>query len=246
MKITVWDIEASSLNASFGMLLTVCCGDVGEKKIDSYNLLDYKRRGETIFDAERKLLIDVSARLLEADVWLGWYSKKYDLPFVQSRLIKHHLPILPHNFPHIDGWMTAKYRLKLPSNRLATVQDFLGVEHSKTKIDPDSWLLAMSGDKEAMEVILHHNKLDIEVLREVYDRIKPLITDHPHRGLVGPAVECGICASSRMQRRGFHLTRTRKYQRYQCQECGAWTRGTKPVMIVSNMVKDSKRKETAA
>ena len=234
MKITAWDIEASSLNASYGMLLCVCCGNVGEEKIDKFNLHDYKKRGDSVFEAERKLLIDLSARLTEADVWLTWYGKRYDLPFVNSRLLKHDLPVLDPRHPHIDGWQTCKYRLKLPSNRLATIQDFLGTPNAKTKITPDDWLLAMSGDRTAMGTILHHCILDIEVLKQVYEKIKPLIIDHPHKGLIDGRSNCGICGSSRVQRRGWHITRTRKYRRLQCQECGAWSRDNKPAMKIVN------------
>ena len=80
MKIAAFDIEASSLNAAYGMLLCACVGDIGSDKIETFTLRNYRKRGENIFDAERRTLIDISARLLESDVLLGWYSKKFDHP----------------------------------------------------------------------------------------------------------------------------------------------------------------------
>ena len=232
MRISAWDLETSSLNGSFGMILCACVGDVGSKDpVELFSIRDYKRKGKNIFDAERRMLIDLSARLLDSDAWLTWYGRRFDAPMLQTRLLYHRLPVMPTNHPHIDGWYTARFKMKLHSNRLASAQDFLGVKHKKTSIDAESWILALSGDDKAFGTIEDHCVLDIHVLREVYDVIKPLVAQHPNKGLITPDCKCPVCGSNKIQRRGWRLTRTRKYRRYQCQDCSAWFSNTKAEKI---------------
>lgn len=224
MKILAYDIEASNLNADFGIILTFGSKIVGEGEVEILNILDYK--GKDLIKAERRLLIDVSARMLDADVWLGHFSTYYDLPFINTRLIYHDLPVLPANFPQLDTWKVARNRLKLRNNRLITISEFLGTEDEKNAIKPEEWLRALSGDRKAMSYIAEHNRRDVLVLEEVYMRLRPLILDHPSKGLIDGRGGCGICGELKLQRRGFHVTRTRRYRRLQCMSCGAWSKST--------------------
>lgn len=229
MRILGFDIEASNLNADFGVVL--CCGfkEVGAGKPYVFNILDYP--GRDIIAQERNLLKDVSEELLTADVWLGHFSTLYDLPFINSRLLYHKLPVLPPNFAHIDTWRIARNRLKLRNNRLITISEFLGTEDEKNAIKPEQWLRALGGHRPSMAYIVDHCRRDVLVLEEAYSRLRPLVLDHPSRGLVDGRGGCGVCGA-RIQKRGYHITRTRKYQRFQCTECGAWSKGVKPVEVL--------------
>lgn len=226
-----WDLECSGLNADFGIIL--CCGFglVGEKKVEVLNILDYTA-GDLI-KAEKQLLKDISTKLLEADVWLTHYGTWFDLPFVNSRLLYHHLPVLPPNFSHIDTWKISRNRLKLRSNRLITISEFLGTKDEKNAIKPEQWIRALGGHRGSMDYIVDHCRLDINVLREAYDRLRPLVLDHPNRGLVDGRGGCGVCGATKLQKRGYHITRTRKYQRFQCMSCGGWSKGLKPLVTLS-------------
>jgi DNA-directed RNA polymerase subunit RPC12/RpoP len=71
-----------------------------------------------------------------------------------------------------------------------------------------------------------YNKADVVLTEKVYDRLRPWISAHPHMGLwSGEEHVCGNCGSDRLQRRGFKATAISTYQQYQCQACGAWSRG---------------------
>ena len=229
MKITAWDIEASNLSADFGIVL--CCGfkNVGEGKPVVFNILDYA--GKDLIAQERNLLKDISTRLLESDAWLTHYGTWYDIPFVNSRLLYHKLPILPANFSHMDTWKISRNRLKLRNNRLKTISEFMGTEEEKNAIKPEQWIRALGGHRSSMDYIVEHCRRDVLVLEETYIRLRPLVLDHPNRGLVDGRGGCSVCGGESLQKRGFHITRTRKYQRFQCQGCGAWSRGSKPIAI---------------
>ena len=236
MKITAWDIEASNLAADFGVVLCVGFKDVGTGRTQVLNILDYVKDDSNLIKAERRLLKDVSSRLLESDVWLTHFGTHFDLPFINTRLLYHRLPTLPGNFSMIDTWKISRNRLKLRNNRLITISEFLGTEDEKNAIKPEHWLRALGGHRPSMDYIVEHCKRDVLVLEEVYNRLRPLVLDHPNRGLVDGRGGCSVCGATRLVKRGFHITRTRKYQRYQCSSCGSWSKGTKPIQIASGRV----------
>ena len=125
MRILALDIEASNLSADFGIVLTFGSKMVeGEKKTQVLNILDYRTGAGDLIAAEKRLLKDVSKRMMEADVWHTHYGTWYDLVFINSRLLYHRLPVLPSNFPHLDTWKISRNRLKLRSNRLNTISEF--------------------------------------------------------------------------------------------------------------------------
>ncbi len=226
-NILSWDLECSSLNADFGLILTMGYKTVGKGKPVVLNILDYRDKTGDLIKAEKKLLQAISEVLLDSDCWLTHFGTWYDIPFVNSRLIYHNLPILPPTHPHVDTWKISKKHLKLRNNRLITISEFLGTEDEKDAIRPEAWIRALGGNKEAMGVIVEHNRRDVLVLEEVYNRIKPLLGDHPSVAIMDGREGCKNCGENRLQKRGFHVTASRKYQRYQCQSCGAWSRDTK-------------------
>lgn len=233
MNILGFDIEASNLSADFGIVLCVGFKTVGKGKPEVMNILDYLNSSGDLIRAEKKLLKDVTKKLLEADVWLAHYGCYYDLPFINTRLLYHGLPILPPNFSLIDTWRISRNRLKLRNNRLKTIQEFLNLPSEKNAIKPEQWLRALGGHRPSMDYIVEHCKRDVLVLEEAYERLKPLVLDHPNRGLVDGRGGCSVCGANKLQKRGFHITRTRKYQRYQCLSCGAWSKSVKPIQILT-------------
>lgn len=230
MRVTAWDLECSNLSADFGIILCAGFKDVGTGKPHVLNILDYTKTGDLI-RAEKHLLRAISKRLLESDVWLTHFGSWFDIPFVNSRLLYHKLPVLPPSYPHVDTWKVAKNRLKLRNNRLNTVSEFLKTPSEKNAIKPEQWIRALGGHAPSMAYIVKHCRLDVLVLEEAYNRLRPLILDHPSKGLIDGRGGCGVCGSEKLQKRGTHVTRTRKYQRYQCRACGAWSKGTKPLEI---------------
>lgn len=229
MQILALDIEASNLSADFGIILTFGSKVVGKGKVEVLNILDYRGVSGDLITAEKKLLVDISKRMLSADVWLTHYGTWYDLVFINSRLLYHDLPVLPPNYPHVDTWKVSRNRLKLRNNRLATIQEFLKLPSEKNAIKPEQWIRALGGHSPSMNYIVDHNRRDVLVLEEAYNKLRPLIIDHPNKGLLDGRGGCTVCGSTKLHRRGWHVTRTRKYPRYQCQDCGSWSKGTKPI-----------------
>ncbi len=220
-NVVLFDIECTNLNANFGYMLCVGYKKLGEKNGHCISITDFPAFHK---DPTNDYYVTKAAgeALRDADVLIGWYSTKFDLPYLQTRLLYHKLPTLPP-IQHVDGWKIAKYKMKLNSNRLASLSAFLEVE-DKTPLTGPIWIKAAAGHKPSVKYVVDHCIQDVEVLEQVYDRIKPLMTNHPGMGVIlGKLFACPVCGGEKLQKRGYHMSRTRKYQRYHCQKCGAWS-----------------------
>ena len=236
-RILTWDIEATQLNADFGAMLCVGYKWLGEpmKSTTVIGVSDVNGTCKTCATVHRPtddkaLLEEIYPIIASADGWITWFGKGFDERFVNTRLLYHGMkPLPPLGRNHIDGWYTARYKLKLHSNRLASVQSFLGLSDAKTSLYPDAWLKAIYGDPGALNYITHHCYQDVKVLEQAYLKLLPLISVHPNSnlfsGLERPV--CPNCGSTHIQYRGTYYAETKSYPRFQCQACGKWGRDVK-------------------
>lgn len=84
----------------------------------------------------------------------------------------------------------------------------------------------MNDDREAWKTMREYNIQDVILLEQVYEKLQPWVTNHPNFGLFVNSDRpiCPNCGSNHLQKRGTYYTKTLSYQRYHCQECGAWSR----------------------
>jgi uncharacterized protein YprB with RNaseH-like and TPR domain len=223
-KVLLFDLETTNLAANFGVILCGAWKELSERKIHHVSVLD-----SPTFDKDptndRLVVKTMAEALSEADVIVGWYSQKFDFPFLQTRLLAHGMPPMPP-IPHVDGWRIARYKMRLNSNRLASASAFLGVEE-KTPLSGPIWIKAAAGNRRSIKYVIEHCRQDIVVLEQVYRRIRPLSVAHPNTNVINDLADgCPVCgAVGRLQKRGWSIARVSRHQRYCCRECGAWSRG---------------------
>lgn len=225
-RILFFDIESSNLNANFGTILSIGWKWWGVDEVKVKSLLDYPAvfRRDPTNDCK---LVDYFKQVYDtADVTVGWYSSRFDLPMISSKLVEfQRAPLAP--VQHIDLWRTAKYQLKLSSNRLGSVAEFLGIEE-KTPVKGLIWRKACAGHKDSIGYVIEHNRQDVVVLEQAYGRLLPWIVGHPNLNLVlDSSANCPKCGKATLTKQGSRQSLTRQYQRFQCQSCGSWCRSRK-------------------
>lgn len=223
-RIACFDLETSGLNANGGFII---CGSVADPygKIKTFRIDKYKGyRNDTCNDLP--LVTDLVDYLNGMDLWVTFYGARFDVPFLTTRVIHWNsqgarIP-LPANVPHCDLWRTARNKLKLHSNRLASVTQLLG-HQEKTPLDLPVWLRAAGGHKQSLEYIVEHCERDARVLADCYVTLLPLIPAHPHMGILGGSKNsCSNCGSSNVHKRGTYVTVASTRQRLSCNDCGHW------------------------
>lgn len=222
--VDLWDLECTNLNADFGYILCAGIKELGKKTVTTLSIADFPTYKKNPTD-DKLLVKAIRDRLAQSGAWITWYGQRFDQPFLNSRLTYHRLTPLPP-VPHIDGWRIAREKLKLHSNRLASVSSFLEIEE-KTPLNGPIWIKASAGDPAALKYVVKHCKQDVLVLEQAFEQIRQLATSGPNLALIqGKAsTGCPRCGHAVLQRRGYRITAVCKYQRYQCSGCGAWTHG---------------------
>lgn len=169
-----FDIEATDLKGNFGRLLCFSVADVFGN-VTTFRSDDPQFRGEKRRD-ESKLAIAIRDHLETYDVWVGWNSKLYDVPFINTRLLIWDERPLRADIMHIDPmWKAGQGSLTLHSRRLDAVAKTFRLDAQKTPLDPDIWQDAAEGEKEAMDYVVEHCEADVLVLRHAFHILKPLI-----------------------------------------------------------------------
>lgn len=232
-KIVLFDIEATGLVANFGRMLSFAWKSLGDKNVKSQTLATFAARFRKDPTDDSELVRTAVKVLTDADMVVSWYGKRFDVPFIQTRALFHNTRGASVRNPirfippvaHIDGWETARPKLRLNSNRLESVAEFLGV-NSKTRLDPPLWQAAAAGNRGALRYVREHNIEDVVTLEKVYEYIKPLVSGHPNVNIItGGRVNCPVCGGARLEKRGYRPARVRRTPRLRCLECGAWSVG---------------------
>ena len=233
MKITLFDIETAPLIVtSWGLwkpylthdniiqdttLLCAAWKDLDEKAVHSTQINPSDPRND------KAVVKELYSALAKADVLVGHNGDKFDLKTLNARLAFYNLKPLP---PHktIDTLKVARKHFRFTSNRLDYLGGFLGVGH-KLHTDYKLWLDILKGDAKALEQMVKYNKQDVLLLQSVYQKLRPYMTNHPNQRLFEGEV-CPICGTAdSLQKRGMRLNQLTMSQRYQCQECGGWSKG---------------------
>lgn len=170
ITICTFDLETTSLNADFGVLLcSVIKPSFGKPIIlraDKLNKKWDKGRSD-----DSALVKATAEELMKHDCWVAHNGAKFDVPFLRTRIARWGLPPLP-DAKLIDPVQLARNKLRISYNSLERIADFLGV-NTKTTVDGNMWLrAALDGDRQAMNYIVEHCVADVLMLEKVVDAVK--------------------------------------------------------------------------
>lgn len=181
---------------------------------------------DSILSGHRKMIRGVYALLNEADAVCHYNGTKFDIPTLNKEFLLMGLKP-PAPYSQIDLLRTARSRFRLASNKLDFVAQQLGLGKKEHHKGFDLWRECMAKDPEAWATMERYNKQDVVLLEAVYNRLLPWIKNHPNLSVLDGHPCCPNCGGTRSQARGYAVSQTRRYQRFQCTDCGGWHRAQK-------------------
>lgn len=172
-KTACWDLETTGLAATFGRILCASIkplgGEVVTFRIDQDKNYDQHR------GSDRWVVKAIRDELMKYNILVAYNTINFDLPFLQTRLLKHGLSFLPPLIKHVDPLHITRYRLRLHNNDLNSLLNHLRTRHKKTPLLADLWGDAAAGDKKALDKVVTHNIKDVEALEEAFQKLLPFI-----------------------------------------------------------------------
>ena len=185
-----------------------------------------RERKVTVFSdwehGHHEMLRQVHAMLSEADAVATYNGARFDIPKLQGEFLLAGMNPPPPP-TQLDIFKSVR-KLGLISNKLDYVAPLLGLGCKVKHEGLQMWLDVMDGCPKAQAKMARYCAQDVRLLEQVYERVRPYISTHPHLAETKRG-DCGACGSSRLEARGFHRTKAALTQRYQCQACGSWSLG---------------------
>lgn len=185
---------------------------------------------EALEEDDEALIAQVWHLLDEADVVIGHNLRRFDIKKINARFAYYGFPA-PSPYKIIDTLEIAKVRFSFPSNKLNDLCDFLGIGVKADVGGMETWAKAIKGDLEALEHMLEYNNQDINLTRQLYNRLKGFDNNAVNlavmRGGVGKAL-CPTCTSDDIVplENKYVYTPNSRYQAYRCRNCNTNMRST--------------------
>lgn len=181
---------------------------------------------DSVHQSKRKAMLKgIHDIMSDADAIVTWNGDTFDLPTLNREfLVAGMTPPAPYK--RIDLLKTARGKFRFTSNKLEYVGPHLGLGAKVKHPGFELWVGCMAGKDDSWELMKKYNKQDVVLTEKVYDKMRPWITNHPNVGAFTERLAaCPACGGEHLQSRGEAVTKDTKYTRYQCRDCGTWSRG---------------------
>lgn len=173
-----------------------------------------------------KTMVRTAHKLLEAaDAVVHYNGIRFDIPHLNTEFALMDL-LPPSPYRQIDLLRTVRRKFQFSHNKLDHVSRMLTddekVEHEGFRL----WVKCLNGDREAWDRMREYNVHDVKLTEELYTKLLPWIDNHPSHAAFHADTRCPTCGSENLRSGGWTNTKTGKYKRFQCGDCGSWGRDT--------------------
>lgn len=182
---------------------------------------------EILIEDDSRIVKELWKLFDEADIVVAHYGSRFDVPKMNTRFIVNGLNP-PSSYFVIDTKKVAEKTFGFSSNKLDALATYFGIPN-KYETNFDLWKGCLEGDKGCLDYMLEYNIQDVEILEEVYLRLRPYIKGHPNISNLTDKECCSNCGSEELElmKDKYYYTTVSKYQLYRCKHCGAIVRGRK-------------------
>lgn len=160
----------------------------------------------------------------EADVVIAHNGDKFDMKKANARFIVHDMgPPTPVH--QIDTLKASRRYFQFNSNKLDNLGTHLSLGNKVTTGGFALWEGCMNGDGKAWNTMKKYARQDVDLLADLYYRLRPWMTTHPNLALFdGRPDSCPTCGHTDLMRRGYRSTKVAQYAQFQCKKCKAYCR----------------------
>lgn len=216
IKTILWDLETFGFDfkADKGFILCGSWKILGDRHVHT------ETRNNISQDMwnDKEVCKKLSKVLSDADRWITHNGKRFDARFLNVRLLKHGLPILPPmGKRHVDTCELTWKNLAMRAS-LKNIQEFFELKNKKTPVDLQTWTKAAAGSAAALKEVVSHCESDVLMLEEWATKVMPIqnMNEHP---------DFHACDKKFSVKWGFFRTDKKRYQRLFCNKCSSWLKG---------------------
>lgn len=165
-KLLIFDIEATQLRGDYGSILCASFLPYSGKPIT----VCVDKAGD-----DRKVVREIKEIMSEYPVWVSYYGKGFDVPFIQTRLLVNGHKQLEKKH-HIDMYYVLKYKLLTARRSQGHLLSLLRTQEQKMSVGANAWNEVMH-DTQALKLMCARCESDVAGLQNLYDKTKHLIEE---------------------------------------------------------------------
>lgn len=216
----LWDARVLKVeqNAS---IMSISWRWYGEKVTHHANLVNVTRVND---DTANLALVKLIRKLFdEADIVVAHNANRFDNKVATASFLRYGLTP-PSPYKTVDTLQVARSVAKFASNSLDSLCEMFGIGRKSKVTHADLWYQCLNGDMKAWKQMEKYNNQDVDLLYQLYEKLRPYMKNHPNMGHLRQRHGiCPKCSSDKLEKRGFNTSAAGKKQRYQCQNCGGWS-----------------------
>lgn len=163
-----FDIEATGLRGDYNSVLVA---SIKPYNSDPYSIV-VKQPGN-----DQGVVRAVKAELEKYDCWVTYYGKGFDIPMINTRLLKwRSAPVDKRH--HIDMYYSLKSNLLTARRSQGHLLSWLGTPEQKMTVGADVWNEVIQDPKgPAMKTMIERCESDVVGLQGLYEKTKHVIRE---------------------------------------------------------------------
>jgi hypothetical protein len=165
-SLVFFDLEATGLKGDYNSILVVSAKPFGKAPATTR---------VTQIGNDQRVVREAKDMLENADAWVSYYGKGFDIPMLNTRLMKWGFKPIEKR-PHIDMYYTLKSNLLTGRRSQAHLLEWLETRQQKMSIGASVWA-DMPFKPENLGVMVKRCESDVKGLEALYGRTRHLIAD---------------------------------------------------------------------
>lgn len=173
---------------------------------------------------DKKICKDIWDLLNEADIVIAHNGKKFDVKKVNARFEVHGFPP-PSPYRILDTLLEGRKVFGYDSQKLNERGRMANLGTKEDSGGINTWIGCLEGNAKKWRQMKKYNKRDVTLLKEVYLLDRAWMPAHPNlAAYLNEEKTCPKCQGHSLQKRGFSINNTTKFQNYSCNDCKGWSR----------------------
>lgn len=161
------DIESTGLRGDYNSVLVVSVKPYGSKPTS----IVVRRPGN-----DRAVVAAAKVELEKYACWATYYGKGFDLPMLNTRLLRHGLEPIDKRL-HIDMYYVLKYNLLTARRSQAHLLSWLNTPQQKMTVGAETWNEVVARKPGALADMVKRCESDVRGLEALYKKTRHLIAD---------------------------------------------------------------------
>jgi uncharacterized protein YprB with RNaseH-like and TPR domain len=165
-SLVFFDIESTGLKGDYGSALVISVKHFGSPPISFV----VSQVGH-----DQKIVKEARDYMGDQDCWVSYYGKGFDIPFLNTRLLRWGLEPMPSK-PHIDMYFVLRSHIATGRRSQAHLLEWLQTKQKKMTVSANTWA-EIASNPSGLKIMRQRCDSDTAGLEALYRKTKHLIRD---------------------------------------------------------------------